>query len=81
MKIKVKLFAALHDVVGHEAMEVELEPGTTAGELLELLIAEHPKLSRYLDVIQVAINQEFAERDRPVAADDEVALLPPVSGG
>lgn len=81
MKIRVKLFAALREVVGRQEMEVELEPGTTAGELLDFLVAEHSKLARYLNVIQVAINQEFAERDTPIADDDEVALLPPVSGG
>ena len=81
MKIRVRLFAALHEVVGHQELEVEVEPGTTAGELLDSLVAEHSKLARYLDVIQVAINEEFAERDAPIADDDEVALLPPVSGG
>jgi molybdopterin converting factor subunit 1 len=81
MKIRVKLFAALQHVVGHEELEVELVSGKTAGELLDLLVAEHPKLARYLDVIQVAVNQEFVGRDEPIAADDEVALLPPVSGG
>jgi molybdopterin converting factor subunit 1 len=81
MKVRVKLFAALHEVVGHEELEVELEPGTTAGELLDFLVAEHPKLARYLDVIQVAINQDFTERDASITEDDEVALLPPVSGG
>ncbi len=81
MKIRVKLFAALREAVGCQEMEVELEPGTTAGELLDSLVTEHSKLARYLNVIQVAINQEFAERGTPIADDDEVALLPPVSGG
>ncbi len=81
VKIKVKLFAALREVVGHEEMEVELGPRATAGELLDFLVAEHAKLARYLDVIQVAINQEFAERDSPITDGDDVALLPPVSGG
>ena len=81
MKIKVKLFAALAEVVGHRELELEVESGTTAGELLDSLVAEHSKLARYLDVIQVAINQEFAERNSQITEDDEVALLPPVSGG
>jgi len=81
MKIRVRLFAALREAVGHQEMEVELEPGTTAGELLDSLVAEHSKLVRYKDVIQVVINQDFAERDTPITDDDEVALLPPVSGG
>jgi molybdopterin converting factor subunit 1 len=81
MIINVRLFAALHEVVGREEIEVDLGSGKTAGELLDLLVAEHPKLDRYRDVVQIAVNQDFVDRDTPITADDEVALLPPVSGG
>ncbi len=81
MKIRVRFFAVLREVVGREQVEMEVEPEITAGGLLDSLVAEHAKLARYLDVIQVAINQDFAERDTKITAGDEVALLPPVSGG
>lgn len=81
MKVRVRFFAVLREVVGSEEVELEVEPGTTAGALLDSLAAEYTKLGRYLDVIQVAVNQDFAERDTKITDEDELALLPPVSGG
>ena len=81
MKIRLRFFAALREIIGLEEMEKEVAEGTTAGRIFEELVDEYPKLSSYGKVIQIAINQEFADRQRVVVSEDEVAFLPPVSGG
>jgi molybdopterin synthase catalytic subunit len=58
-----------------------LPDGATVGALLDHLIAAHPALASLRANLRVAVNQEFAALDRVLADGDEVALIPPVSGG
>ena len=81
IKVRVRLFAALREVTGKEVIDVDVSSGTTAGALLETLVADHPKLGPFAQVVQVAVNREFTHRETELQADDEVAFLPPVSGG
>lgn len=81
MKVRLRFFAALREIVGLEEMEKDVAAGTTAGRIFDELVDEYPKLSSYAKVIQVAVNQEFADRQRKVTSEDEIAFLPPVSGG
>ncbi len=81
IKVRVRFFAALREIAGKEMIEVDVSSGTTAGRLLDRLIADHPKLAPFAGVVQVAINKEFADRGTELQADDEVVFLPPVSGG
>jgi MoaD family protein len=77
--IRVRLFAALREAAG--ASEVEAT-GKTVGELVDDLSARYGE--RFASVAAVAsfvVNGERADRGAPVAEGDEVALLPPVSGG
>jgi molybdopterin converting factor subunit 1 len=74
--VVVKLFAGLRERAGTGERNVELEEGARAGEVWEALeLGEEPRGLVY------AVNKEYAERDRPLADGDEVALIPPVSGG
>ena len=81
MKIRVKLFAVVKDVVGQREVVVDLPEGTTAGSLLERFIAEHPRLRELGSSLVLAVNREYAEPGRVLAEGDEVAFIPPVSGG
>lgn len=81
MKVRIRFFAALREIMGKEWVEVDVQNGTTAGVLMDTLVADHPKLGPFAKAIQVAVNEEFADRDTELQADDEVAFLPPVSGG
>jgi len=81
VRVRVRFFAALREVVGRDAMEREVPQGTTVGRLLDDLVSEYPRLSPFANVIQVAVNQEFTGRQQRVQSEDEVAFLPPVSGG
>ena len=81
MKVRIRLFAALREITGKEVIEVDVSSGTTAAALLDTLVADHPQLGPFVRVIQVAVNQELTRRETELQADDEVAFLPPVSGG
>jgi MoaE-MoaD fusion protein len=76
VQVVVKLFAGLRERAGTGERNVELADGASAGEVWSVLgLGEEPRGLLY------AVNKEYAERDRPLADGDEVALIPPVSGG
>jgi molybdopterin converting factor subunit 1 len=78
--IKVLLFGAAADRAGTREMQVTVEE-MTLDELWPLLAERHPGLSPMRDTLAFAINGEYARGDARVAPGDEVAVLPPVSGG
>ena len=81
MTITLKLFAVYQEAVGVEEMRLDLPMGTTAGEVCDRLIAEHPDLARWKPLTRYGVNLQFVEADTPLKADDELVLIPPVSGG
>ena len=76
MHVQVRLFAALRERAGAERIELELPAGARVGDAL----AELDWLTQGLRVV-MAINRQYADADAPLSADDELALIPPVSGG
>ena len=81
MRVKVRLFARLHDLVGAAELEREAADGATAASVWESLAAEWPAIAPYDRSVSVAINAGFARMTARLADGDEVAFLPPVSGG
>ena len=81
MKAKVRLFARLSELAGTREAEVEVGEGLTAGEVYRALCGRYPALSGLNGSIRYAVNGEYAEPGHPVGEGDEVALIPPVSGG
>ena len=76
MNVRLILFAGLRQAAGFKRETVCLPEAATVGELLE------SRLPGFLDrTFYVAVNEEFAQRDTILQDGDEVALLPPVSGG
>ena len=67
--------------MGSGALDVEVSEGATVTTLLQRLIADHPKLAAYAPHLMVAVNTEYADKDSLLHAGDEVAFIPPVSGG
>jgi molybdopterin converting factor subunit 1 len=80
MTISVRLFAGLRERAGAGAIEVELPDGARAADVLAAM-AQTPVGALEPGQCIVAINREYARADDPVRATDEVALIPPVSGG
>ena len=81
MTIKVRLFAVVADLVGAREIDVELPEGATGRDLLDALSARHPKIAHLAPSLKLAVNREYVPWERPLAPPDEVALIPPVSGG
>ncbi|MGE5675138.1 MAG: molybdenum cofactor biosynthesis protein [Mycobacterium leprae] len=78
--ITVKLFAGAAQAAGHRQVEGQWA-GLTPPQLLAALQELYPGLSRIAPSLAVAINREYADATRILADGDEVALIPPVSGG
>jgi len=78
--ITVKLFAAAADAAGRRVVEGDWA-GLTPPELLKVLEAEYPGLAKMAPSLAIAVNRQYATPDRVLRDGDEVALIPPVSGG
>ncbi|MBC8505511.1 MAG: molybdopterin converting factor subunit 1 [Chloroflexi bacterium] len=81
MNLTIRFFATLKDRVGAAHLEIEIPEPATVNTLLTTLVQRFPALGLALDSIIVAVNQEFADPGQILAADDEIVLFPPVSGG
>jgi MoaE-MoaD fusion protein len=81
MTVRVRLFAILRERLGSDSVEVELPPGATVADALaELGRGELGELLERMPV-RMAVNREYADPATPLSPDDELALVPPVSGG
>ena len=81
MRIKVLFFGMLKDIVGDAEQSVVLEEGSNIGRLFEIYAARFPQLARHASSLLFSRNREFAGRSECLKEGDEVAFLPPVSGG
>ena len=81
MKVRILLFARLRDLAGTESVELDSPDIESVGDAYRILRARHPELEAFSRSLLVAVNQEFADWNTPVAEGDELALFPPVSGG
>jgi molybdopterin converting factor subunit 1 len=81
LRVKVLFFGRLKDVVGHSEESVEVPDASTIEQLFALHTARIPELAKYRPSVVASRNQEFASWDTPLHSGDEVAFLPPVSGG
>ena len=80
MKVSVRFFALYRERAGTSQTEVELPDGATPEELLIRLRGIYPSLP-LSDSVLIAVNSEYASPESPLHDGDEVAFIPPVSGG
>ena len=82
MKVTLLYFAAVRELVGLSSEELSLPDGVrTVSALRTHLEAARPALAGRLAQVRIARNESFAADDEPIAAGDEIALIPPVAGG
>ncbi|MBL8744002.1 MAG: MoaD/ThiS family protein [Myxococcales bacterium] len=79
--LRLLAFAGVRDVIGSAEATVDVELPCTAGELWPRLVARYPDLAPYAGSIRLAVNGTYATPSDRVGHGDEVALIPPVSGG
>jgi molybdopterin synthase sulfur carrier subunit len=80
MKINILTFGITKDIIGNRTIEMELPEGSSVGYLKQVLLNSFPAFSD-LKSLQVAVNEEFASNEFIITSQDEIALIPPVSGG
>ena len=81
MDIHVRLFAMLRDAAGTDACRLTLEPTARSRDAKTALSARYPALARLLPYARCAINREYQSWETALNDGDELALIPPVSGG
>lgn len=81
MRVTVRLFARLRELVGTGELEREVPLGATVRTVWDALVREYPVVAPYTDSLSCAVNVDYARMTTSVSDGDEVAFLPPVSGG
>ena len=81
MRVRVLFFGILKDIVGNSADSIDLPDGASVQDVIAHYESEIPRLKESLPSLALAVNQQYASLDTKLKSDDEVALLPPVSGG
>jgi molybdopterin converting factor subunit 1 len=81
MLVTVRLFARLRELAGTSELQQELPDDAIAKTAWESLVQRYPALAEYEPAVSCAVNEEYARFTTPLKDGDEVAFLPPVSGG
>jgi molybdopterin converting factor subunit 1 len=81
MRVTIRLFARLRELAGAESLAREAAAGATVADVWAALAAEFPALAPYGRIVSAAVNDDYTPMRRPLEDGDEVAFLPPVSGG
>src|ERR1039458_10365093 len=81
MRVRVLFFGVLKDLAGKSSDSLDVRDGASVRDVLEHYLSEVPRMRESLASLAVAVNQEYAGAETKLKSDDEVALLPPVSGG
>jgi molybdopterin converting factor subunit 1 len=81
MRVVVKLFAAARELAGTSEAVVEVSEAATVGEVRQALSKQYERLAPLVGRSLMAVNAEYADNSTTLQAADEVALIPPVSGG
>jgi molybdopterin converting factor subunit 1 len=81
VKVRVRLFAGLKELIGRQDITVDLPEGASVGDLREKLGGDVPRLASFLPSLVCAVNEEYRLPEYPLHDGDDVALIPPISGG
>jgi len=81
MHVKIRLFARLRDLVGEGELVRDLPAQSTVAAVWDQLVAEFPAIAPYAGSMSCAVNADYARLTTVVRDGDEIAFLPPVSGG
>ena len=81
MRVTVRLFARLKDIAGASELERDVQADATLADVWAQLAHDFPAMAPYRGSVSGARNAEYARMDAMVADGDEIAFLPPVSGG
>lgn len=78
--MRVLCFGIARDIIGHKSLDLQLNSINTVSDLKNYIVNSYPGFQDYKD-FQIAINQNFAIDTDLISDSDEIAIIPPVSGG
>ena len=81
LNLDIQIFASLAARLNVERIAIELPSGATAGDLIKILVVQFPDAADFEESLAVAVNHAYVPRDHVLSESDEIALIPPVSGG
>ena len=81
LRVRIRLFAIQRELAGTREIAVDLPPGATVADAWDALVALHPVLAPGRSSVRYAVNGEYSDPATVLADGDEVAVIPPVSGG
>ena len=80
MQITIQAFGIARDILGTASLPLSVDDGVTVKAVKDSLLSQFPDFAK-LASLRVAVNTEYADDDTPIHANDEIVLIPPVSGG
>ena len=81
IEIIVKLFAIYQETYDREEITIQLPINSKAEAVLDQILTDNPHLENWRNITKIAVNLEFVNKNHDLKSGDEVALIPPVSGG
>ena len=81
MRVRVLLFAIIREAAQASEVDLEFPPGATIGDAIRSVELKYPQIAKYLSRAAVAVNRQYADAKTTLVDGDEVAIIPPVSGG
>ncbi len=81
MTVKVLFFAMLREISQADELDLEIEKAISAGDLFDALCNKYPDFEKYKSIVSFAVNSEYCDRSQVLNDGDELALIPPISGG
>ncbi len=81
MTLRVEFFALARDLAGASALTVTIPSGGTSSTLLDTVVKDCPRLQAWKDHLRIAVNCRYVDGQYQLKEGDEVAVIPPVSGG
>ena len=81
MKVTVRYFAVCRQMFNRDEEDIELPEGAILQDVLDQLKEEKPEISELFETMQMSVNWQYADHETKLSNNDEVALIPPVTGG
>ncbi len=81
MKINILLFANLKEIANQSSLQLDVPETTIVADIIDIVKKEIPNLVPYFESIMIAVNMTYVENSYKLNNNDEVALIPPASGG
>jgi len=81
ISVTVKLFASVKDIARMSEATLELPAASVAGDVVAHFVSQFPEMEGLRSYVRVAVNESYVDLSHPLQSGDDIALIPPVSGG